>query len=253
MKGFSQLAKENLGHYVYILVDPRDNKIFYVGKGQKDRVFAHVACALEEEQESDKLNQIREILAEGKEVKHYIVRHGIEKEEIAFEIESTLIDLLDYKEFQQIGALSNIVAGHHSFDRGIKTAEEIELLYNCESIAPPFQHNFIAININKAYNEKGRKLYDAVKRFWKLNIKEAEKTEFVFAEYKGIVRGIFKPIEWYRAEDDKEYNEEKDKGRWGFNGEKVTDKSITDLYLNKQLPKREKGTANPIRYSWNMK
>lgn len=245
MKGFSQLAKENLGHYVYILVDPRDNKIFYVGKGQKDRVFAHVACALEEEQESDKLNQIREILAEGKEVKHYIVRHGIEKEEIAFEIESTLIDLLDYKEFQQIGALSNIVAGHHSFDRGIKTAEEIELLYNCESIEPPFKHDFIAINVNTTYNEDGRTLYDAVRRSWKLSIEEAKKAKFVFAEYKGIVRGIFKPIEWYRPEDNKE--------RWNFDGEEVTDKSITDLYLNKQLPKREKGTANPIRYSCNMK
>lgn len=245
MKGFSQLAKENLGHYVYILVDPRDNKIFYVGKGQKDRVFAHVACALEEEQESDKLNQIREILAEGKEVKHYIVRHGIEKEETAFEIEATLIDLLDYKEFQQIDALSNIVAGHHSFDRGIKTAEEIELLYNCESIEPPFKHDFIAINVNKTY-KNNIELYEATRSSWTLSIRNAEKSDFVLAEYKGIVRGIFKPTRWSEVNDN-------GKTDWAFEGEEITDKSITDLYLNKKLPERKKGSQNPIRYSWNIK
>lgn len=29
-------------YYVYILVDPRNNKPFYVGKGKDDRVYTHV-------------------------------------------------------------------------------------------------------------------------------------------------------------------------------------------------------------------
>lgn len=40
---FSPKAKEGLANYVYCLIDPRDKKIFYVGKGKGDRVFfAHM-------------------------------------------------------------------------------------------------------------------------------------------------------------------------------------------------------------------
>ena len=34
--------KEDLGHYVYALMDPRDMVIFYVGKGQGSRATAHI-------------------------------------------------------------------------------------------------------------------------------------------------------------------------------------------------------------------
>lgn len=40
-KFFKQSVKEALNFYVYALVDPRDKKIFYVGKGSGDRVFQH--------------------------------------------------------------------------------------------------------------------------------------------------------------------------------------------------------------------
>ena len=39
---FSQKTQEELKYYVYILIDPRDNKIFYVGKGYGNRVFFHI-------------------------------------------------------------------------------------------------------------------------------------------------------------------------------------------------------------------
>lgn len=32
-------------YYVYVLVDPRDGAIFYVGKGLGDRMFNHNRCA----------------------------------------------------------------------------------------------------------------------------------------------------------------------------------------------------------------
>ena len=41
MNGFSEKVKQKLGYYVYALVDPRDNKIFYIGKGINNRIFQH--------------------------------------------------------------------------------------------------------------------------------------------------------------------------------------------------------------------
>lgn len=39
MNGFSDKVKQKLGYYVYALADPRDNKIFYIGKGINNRIF----------------------------------------------------------------------------------------------------------------------------------------------------------------------------------------------------------------------
>lgn len=60
-KFFKESVKEALKYYVYALVDPRDKRIFYVGKGTGDRVFQHAEDSLNENDESLKLSTIREI------------------------------------------------------------------------------------------------------------------------------------------------------------------------------------------------
>ena len=45
MNGFSDKVKQKLGYYVYALADPRDNKIFYIGKGINNRVFQQIGRA----------------------------------------------------------------------------------------------------------------------------------------------------------------------------------------------------------------
>jgi hypothetical protein len=37
---------EQLNWYVYRLIDPRNGETFYVGKGQRDRIFQHAKGAL---------------------------------------------------------------------------------------------------------------------------------------------------------------------------------------------------------------
>ena len=44
---FSQLTCEKLGYYVYSLIDPFSDKVFYIGKGTGNRVYAHENDALE--------------------------------------------------------------------------------------------------------------------------------------------------------------------------------------------------------------
>lgn len=249
---FSQKTQEELKFYVYILVDPRDNRIFYIGKGIGNRVFYHINEAIFNPTETEKLETIRAIKTENLNIKHLIIRHGLEENE-AFIVESVLIDFLTFKDFTDVAKISNIVAGHNSFNHGIKTTNECEILYDCAQLkSEDIKHKIIVININKSYDNKRkinnenliyqrRNIYEATRGWWVLDKKRAENSDYVLAEYKGVIRAIFKPEIWVQ---EKEYIGTK---RWGFVGTEITSKEILDLYLNKEVPKT-RGMANPIRY-----
>ncbi|MFG1783908.1 GIY-YIG nuclease family protein [Rhodococcus oryzae] len=83
---------EQLGVYVYALLDPRNRSVFYAGSGRGNRVFGHVWAALEETEslrliegkETDHpevtaatIRRIRDIYDSGHEVEHYIVQHQV--------------------------------------------------------------------------------------------------------------------------------------------------------------------------------
>lgn len=240
MKQFSQTTKEVLKYYVYILVDPSDNKIFYIGKGKDNRVFDHVACSINEEYGNEKLELIRKIHKRGEDVKHFIIRHDL-AEATAYIVESVLIDLLTYSTFPDIAKVSNIAAGHHQWFKGIKTVEEIEMLYSCQPLqVHDIMHNIMTININTTYNinnERHPNIYESTRKSWRLSERRIQKVEFVMSEYKGIIRAIFKPTRWI-----------KDGNRFMFEGEEITDKRITDIYLHKSVPPKKLGNRNPIKY-----
>ena len=148
-KQFSQKTQEELKSYVYILIDPRDNKIFYVGKGYGNRVFSHINEAIFNPSETEKLEIIRAIKIENLKVKHFIIKHGLEENE-AIIVESVLIDFLTFRDFAEVAKISNIVAGHNSFNQGIRTVNECEILYNCEELKKEdIKHKVLVININK--------------------------------------------------------------------------------------------------------
>lgn len=81
--------------YVYQLIDPRDNKVFYVGKGQDKRMYQH-------EKEAKKNNKhpkciiINEILALGYNITYKIVQE-FDDEVAAYKYEKELIDKIGLK------------------------------------------------------------------------------------------------------------------------------------------------------------
>ena len=83
VKEFSKEAIDNLKYYVYKLIDPRDGKVFYIGKGKGNRVFSHINLSLRyesrDEEISDKISLIREIKNDGLDVITIIHRHGINR------------------------------------------------------------------------------------------------------------------------------------------------------------------------------
>jgi hypothetical protein len=97
-------------YYVYVLIDPRDDQIFYVGKGTGDRPSSHdreaaARLTAEPDKSKRKTERIRDITATGLTPLIDIVRHGIETEDEAFQIEAALIDCLRPN-------ITNIDAGH---------------------------------------------------------------------------------------------------------------------------------------------
>lgn len=193
-RSFKQSVIEGLKCYVYALVDPRDNRIFYVGKGTGNRVYQHIQAAISDDSQSLKLSTIREIMNLGLEVKHYIIRHNMTEQE-AFLVESSIIDLLTYPAFNKDTILTNIVSGHHQWNEGIKTDEEINILYDCPKIEPIPGERLLLVSLNKSYQQskatgvyRRANDYESARKYWALSPDKADKIDYILGIYRGIVR-----------------------------------------------------------------
>lgn len=226
---FSTAVAEKMGYYVYVLKDPRNGKIFYVGKGKDNRIFQHVLCAIETDGQSEKLDLIREIGPE--KVQHYILRHGLDEEQ-AFSIESACIDLLG------LDTIANVVKGHDWWERGLKTVDEVIQFYDAKEIE--ITEPAIIININRLYKRfmSTVELYEATRCCWKLGPKR-NKAKYAIAAFRGLVREVYRIDTWQPREK-----------RWGFTGA-VAEPEVRSKYLNQSLKKyMVKGSQNPIRYTF---
>ena len=79
---------DKIRYYVYALRDPRDGRVFYVGKGIGGRINSHLREAgKDQESERQKLRRINEIESSGHEVELLFLRTEIEDEDRAFMVE----------------------------------------------------------------------------------------------------------------------------------------------------------------------
>jgi hypothetical protein len=234
---------EKLGYYVYLYVDPRDGKVFYIGKGKGERCLDH----LFEDDDHPKVRRIREILDAGLEPKIEILAHGIATSEEAYLVEAAAIDLIGLKE------LTNKVTGHNSLLYGRKSLKELEVFY-CPMNAD-IPDPVVLIRINELYRNgmSAQELYDATRGVWILSLERARGAKYAFAVFEGIVKEVYEPELWQDAQVDsyetrKDLTPEDGKGRIEFIG-KLAPEAIRSKYIDKSVANSFVfGSQNPCKY-----
>ena len=235
---FPSGVAEKLKTYVYRLIDPRNGETFYIGKGVRDRVFAHIHDQIKDEDPSNKLKRIREIHLAGFEVVHVIHRHGMD-DRTAFEVEAALMDAYP--------GLTNIASGTGSADYGAMHAEEAIRRYSAPTAI--FNHRALLINVNRSATEVS--LYEATRYAWKVKPKKAMKADVILSVVQGLIVGAFIARNWLPATQENFPDREPMLGRFAFNGSEAPSE-LAQCYVGKRLPDsfRKPGSANPVKYTW---
>lgn len=249
MHSFAPGVAEKIGFYVYLLIDPRGDVIFYVGKGTANRCFAHLAEARKTSADSigdsPKLARIREIEAAGMAVEIDILRHGLYEHE-AYLVESVAIDLVDPD--------ANRVVGHDTTELGRRSVLDINVAYGAKPVEIHPQHRVVLIRINRLF-ERGmsdNELYEATRKWWRIGrprrqLGTARAPEWAMAVFGGVVRAVYRIEEWEQVTArDVEEDPTRDR-RWAFLGRR--DQEMEANYLYRDVSTYLKSAAqNPIRY-----
>lgn len=249
---------ERLGpFYVYVLVDPRSDEIFYVGKGTGQRLLAHgLEADLEPEGRGNiaKRRWIRQIRRSGTEPRIDVVRHGLDESD-AFMVEAALIDCLP--------GLTNAVAGHGT-DRDRRALSEYAARYGAEPV-PGDAPSAVLIRLGRWTDlheemEPGEyragagyrmdmaldELVDATRGWWKISPGSVarRKISHAVAVHESVTRAVMEMGEWTDRED----------GRRAFAARAVTAGPVFDAWVG-PFGRRVDFTSNsqnPITY-WPQK
>ena len=261
ISSFSEKALTALnGYYVYALIAPRSNDVFYIGKGIGNRVFSHEVESVKSlDSEKEKLRKIKDIESSGFSVKRIIVNWGLTEDE-AFASEASLINLIS---IISENPLTNIVAGHHV--HGALSVESFEREYGAEVLkTEDIKHNILVIKINKLYrkNMSEYEIYDTVRGMWRISLNsiKTRNIRYVFAVYNSLIVGVYKPDEWHYVHenidlpqsgkiDDKTFETLKDRAYFICNNYDELDEDAK-FYLHKSIAelKLNQSAQNPISY-----
>lgn len=209
-----------LGSYVYALRDPRDNKVFYIGKGNTtQRVFDHFDEA--ERAASGKLSwtakrrRIVEIWESGNDVEWFVVAYEIQNcltdrtpaspDDIAYDTEATLIDLLS---ISQNGPSLNEIGGKRKISKGMLTSDEVWSLA-APPVCPTKSYSKVFVfQIHKALAE-GRDVYNATRSYWAVAQEYRDPPHgLAVGIANGLSKGVFEITKWTRTPTN----------HWEFNG-----------------------------------
>jgi uncharacterized protein len=117
----------------------------------------------------------------------------------------------------------------------------------------------VRISISTEYDKT---TYDATRRCWRANKNKAQEADYVLAVVNNIVKGVFKPKNWYvtvakKCEKEKERCKKmkantklcKLKKRIRFDGVEAS-ADVKRRYLDKEIPSKYQKSQNPVRYTF---
>lgn len=235
-----QSVAAKMGYYVYLYLDPRDGRIFYVGKGKGARALAH----LDEGANPEVKAVLEELAGAGLPPRIEILAHGLPDAETAFRVEAAAIDLLG------VEGLANAVRGHHHA-KGRMSLDEVVALYARKPARIREPSVLIRISRLYRYGMAAVELYDATRSAWKVGPKR-ERVQLAFAVHEGVIREVYRVHAWHpggstfnvrfdgRGEDLPD--------RWEFVG-KVAEQEVRQRYINRYVGHLfPQGAQNPIAY-----
>jgi hypothetical protein len=231
-----------LGYYVYLYVDPRSNRPFYVGKGCGERVLAHLSAT----GESRKVEVLNELRAAGLEPRLDILAHGLGDEETALRIEAAVIDLCG------LGDLTNEVRGWRSVQLGRIPLSELIVYYAAKPVT--VTHPALLIRINRLYRHgmAEDELYEATRGVWKLGTRRGD-ARYALAVFEGVVRQVYEIDSWHRA-GTTQYKTRTQKSvdrpdRWEFTG-RIASENLRSQYVGFSVAAYfPKGLQSPVVYA----
>lgn len=231
----------HLGYYVYLYVDPRDERVFYVGKGQGERILSH----LDLRGESRKAQVLQEIEAAGLEPRLEVLAHALADEETAFRIEAAVIDLFGLDD------LTNLCRGWRSIQLGRLPLAELMTYY--AAVPVEVEDPALLIRVNRLYrhNMSASDLYEATRGVWRLS-KRREGARYALAVFEGVVREVYVIDAWQpagttpyasRPPEDVEVT-----GRWEFTGRLAPD-AVREKYRGRSVAAYfKRGQQFPVVY-----
>jgi hypothetical protein len=258
LKSIPLVVAEKLRHYVYLYIDPRNERVFYVGKGQGSRALEHLGGAA-----NPAVRQtIKQVHRAGLEVRIDILRHGLGPRE-ALETEAAAIDAYG------LGALENRVRGHLGDSSGRVRLSDLVRYLEPREIKP--REGCMLIRINKTYRPgmSPLDLYEATRGIWRIKVKRAKKVRYALAVYDSSVLEAYELARdkagdacWFRAGTTAYFTRFQSTGRglgarsrlsrmtnrYEFVG-RVVEGSLRRVLIGR-LPKGtfSKGSQNPIQY-----
>ncbi len=229
-----------LGFYVYLYVDPRDESVFYVGKGRGARAVAH----FRDENKKAVQDVLKELEAAGLEPRVELLAHGLTDGATALRVEAAAIDLIG------VQALANAVRGHYT-KFGRAPLEEVVALYSQRKAEIKEPSLLIRINQLYRYGMSSAELYDATRSAWLVG-ERRDRVALAFAVYEGVVREVYRVTGWHpggttfnvrtagRVADRPD--------RWEFVGV-IAEPAVRDRYINRYVGHHfPPGAQNPIAY-----
>ncbi|MDR2106128.1 MAG: hypothetical protein LBP24_01820 [Coriobacteriales bacterium] len=242
---FSKETQNKLRSYVYTYTDPRNGKVFYVGKGERNRCFAHLGRS-----EDEFRARLDAIHATGLEPLIDILASGLDEND-ALAIEAAVIETYG------IGNLLNKARGKEVRK---KSVEDIERENTHDKIdVDNLLHSVLRISITTTYPtidpHDSFALYEITRACWSFDhgpkaALDASLVPYALASYYDRVMEVYKVKGWYDCNDimhSKRHYRDKGSGkRWAFVGN-IAEEPVRKLYVNKLLPPRAQGDANPLK------